>query len=122
MFYLLLQEAVKHPPAEDEGRDDRDGVHNGETEQHLDVFGEHVVIRVSQGICCISLIHNKLPCNNTIGNKDDDEVDYNISNHAIASMITVGDITTIDGVAPLENTCKVEGIKRYGKETPKPNE
>ena len=108
---MLLKKSVKHPPAEDESRYHRDGVCHGQGEQHLDVLGENVVIRVVHCGYCYSLVNHKISCYNSIGYKDDDKVDDNVGNHTIASMTTISYITTIDGVAPLKDTCNAEGIK-----------
>ena len=86
------------------------------------MFGKHILIWVVHSNNCFSLIQNKPSCNNTIGKKDDDEVDDNISDHAIAGMIAVGDVTAIHGVGPCEDTCKAERIKGYSKEAPQPDE
>ena len=115
---MLLNKSVKHPPAEDESRYHGDGVCHGQGEQHLDVLGENVGIRVVHCGYCYSLVNHKISCYNSIGNKDDDKVDDNIGNDEIAGMKTVSGITAIDGVAPLKNTCNIEGIRRDDKETP----
>ena len=75
MFLLdmLVQKTVKHSPAEDKSRYDRDGVPHGQGEQHLDVLGEYVVIKVIHGSHCFSLVDHKISCYNSIGSKDDDE-------------------------------------------------
>ena len=107
LLYMLVQNTVKHSPAEEESRYHRDGVRHRQGEQHLDVLGEYVVNRVIHGSHCFSLVNHKLSCYNSIRNKDDNEVQDDIGNHAIAK----GSITTIDGVAPLKDTCKVESIR-----------
>ena len=121
LFNMLVQNTVKHSPAENESRYNRDGIRNRQGEQRLDVLGEYVINRVIHGSLCFSLVNHKISCNNSIRNKDDDEVEDDIGNHTIASMITISNITTIDGVAPLKDTCKVESIKRNDEKAPKPD-
>ena len=118
---MLLKKSVKHSPAKDESRYHGDGVCNGQGEQHLDVLGENVGIRVVHCGYYYSLVNHKISCYNSIGNKDNDEVDDNIGNDEIAGMNTISEITAIDGVAPFKVTCNAEGIRRDDKKTPKPD-
>ena len=86
------------------------------------MLGEHVVDGAAHGSDGLPLINNEPSCNNAVGNEDDEKVDNYIDNHAIAGMVTVGDITAIDGVAPLEDTGEVESIKRNYSKAPNPDE
>jgi hypothetical protein len=118
----IVQQVVEHPPAENRGWQHTDCVGNGEGDQHLDVLGEHIVDGAAHSSDGLPLINNEPSCNNAVGNEDDEKVDNYIDNHAIAGMVTVGDITAIDGVAPLEDTGEVKSIKRNDSKAPNPDE
>ena len=121
-FDVMVQQIVEPPPTENRGWYHTDCICNEEREQHLDVLGEHFVDGAAISSHCLSLINNEPSCNNAVGNEDDEKVDNYIDNHAIAGMVTVGDITAIDGVAPLEDTGEVESIKRNYSKAPNPDE
>ena len=118
----MIQKSIEHPPAKDSGWQHTYGVGNGEGEQHLDVLCEHVVDWVDHSSAGLPLVNNEPSCNNAVGNEDDEKIDNYIDNHAIAGMVTVGDITTINGVGPREDTGEVKSIKRNDSKAPNPNE
>ena len=117
----MVQQFVKSPPTDIRCWYHTDGICNGEGKQHLDVLGEHVVDGAVHRSHCLSLINNEPSCNNAVGNEND-EKDCYIANHSIAGMVTLRNITAINGVGPLVDTSETEDITRNGRKAPKPDE